>query len=167
MNYLITGGVRSGKSRYAQNLAIELSPNPVYLATARQWDKDFSERIERHKRDRDSKWLNVEVEKYISTINLQNRVIVVDCITLWLTNFFTDYQYSADLSLEEAKLEMGKFLKLSNSFIFISNEIGMGGHAETEMGRKFADLQGWFNQFLAQQVDQVILMVSGIPLIIK
>ncbi len=167
MNYLITGGVRSGKSAYAQTLAISLSPSPYYLATSRVWDEDFSRRIERHKTDRDRRWNNLEIEKYISKIDLTGEVIVIDCITLWLTNFFSDHKYDLEKSLEESKIELEKLLQVSNSYLFITNEIGSGGHAETEIGRKFADLQGWFNQFLASKVDRVVFMVSGIAMTIK
>lgn len=171
MNYLITGGERSGKSSFGQKLALklslELSSDPIYLATSRIWDHDFAERIQRHKSDRDSRWKNLEIEKYISQISFRDEVILVDCITLWLTNFFSDHHYQVEPSLEESKKEMIKVLGIPNQYIFITNEIGMGVHAETEAGRKFTELQGWFNQFLAQKVDQVYFMVSGIPMKIK
>jgi len=167
MHYLITGGVRSGKSAYAQNLALSFSPNPVYLATSKVWDEDFAQRIQRHKSDRDDRWKNYEIEKTLSSLPVRNEVIVVDCITLWLTNFYSDHKYQLEPSLQESKMEMQKFLEIPNQYIFITNEIGLGGHAETEIGRKFADLQGWFNQYLASHVDTVYLMVSGIPLKIK
>jgi len=167
MNFLITGGVRSGKSAYAQKLALDLSRSPIYLATSRRWDEDFSKRIERHKLDRDDSWENIEIEKEISSIGRKKEPIVLDCITLWLTNFYSDENYDLQRTLDASKEEMKKFLELENTCIFITNEIGMGGHAETEIGRKFADLQGWFNQFLSSRVDQLILMVSGIPLKIK
>ena len=91
----------------------------------------------------------------------------MDCVTLWLTNFFTDTKYDIDASLQQCKAEIDKLDTATNTFIIISNEIGMGTHAETEIGRKFTDLQGWMNQYIAQKADQVILMVSGIPLPLK
>ena len=84
----ITGGARSGKSRYAQQLALEQSANPVYVATARIWDDEFRERIDRHRRDRDERWTSLEEEKFLSRLPLQGQTAVIDCVTLWITNFF-------------------------------------------------------------------------------
>jgi adenosylcobinamide kinase / adenosylcobinamide-phosphate guanylyltransferase len=163
----ITGGARSGKSRYAQQLALQLSKNPVYLATARRWDDDFEKRIQRHKAERDERWTSVEEEKNISGLALSGKVIVMDCVTLWLTNFFTDNKYEIDSSLEQCKNEIDRLDTTANTYIIISNEIGMGMHADTETGRKFTDLQGWMNQYIAEKADTVVFMVSGIPVIIK
>jgi len=168
MIYLITGGERSGKSSYAQNLALQLSDSPIYVATARKWDADFQNRIDRHQQERDARWTNIEEEKYLSKIDFTEKIALIDCVTLWLTNFFTDHQYDVNLSLEEAKKE---FLSIANqknaTLIIVTNEIGMGVHAETHIGRKFTELQGWMNQFLASNADEVVLMVSGIPVKIK
>ena len=168
MIYLITGGERSGKSSYAENLAKEFSANPMYVATARKWDDDFQKRIDRHQTDRDERWTNIENEKHISEIDFSGKVTVVDCVTLWLTNFFVDTQNDVQLSLEQAKAEFDKLaLQENTTIIIITNEIGMGVHAQTEVGRKFTELQGWMNQYLAKNADEVVLMVSGIPVKIK
>lgn len=168
MIYLITGGERSGKSTYAQNLALQLSDSPMYVATARKWDSDFQNRINRHQQERDHRWTNIEKEKYISEIDFSDKVALIDCVTLWLTNFFVDNKNNVESSLEEAKKE---FLSIANqenaTLIIVTNEIGMGVHAATEIGRKFTELQGWMNQFLASKADEVVLMVSGIPVKIK
>ncbi|AXY77227.1 bifunctional adenosylcobinamide kinase/adenosylcobinamide-phosphate guanylyltransferase [Paraflavitalea soli] len=163
----ITGGARSGKSRYAQDLALQLSSSPTYVATARQWDGDFQQRIKRHQDDRDERWTSVEQEKYISQLDLNDKVAVIDCVTLWLTNFFIDNKYDIDLCLAECKLEIQQLLEQTGTFIIISNEIGMGVHAETDIGRKFTDLQGWVNQYIAAEAHKVVFMVSGIPMVIK
>lgn len=168
MIYLITGGERSGKSRYAQTLALRLSDSPIYVATARKWDADFQNRIDRHQQERDERWTNIEEEKHLSKINFTGKVALIDCVTLWLTNFFTDHQYDVNLSLEEAKKEFLSIASQQNiTLIIVTNEIGMGVHAETPMGRKFTELQGWMNQFLASNAKEVVLMVSGIPVKIK
>jgi adenosylcobinamide kinase/adenosylcobinamide-phosphate guanylyltransferase len=168
MIYLITGGERSGKSSYAQNLALQLSHSPLYIATARKWDADFQNRIDRHQQERDERWTNIEEEKHLGKIDFSGKVALIDCVTLWLTNFFVDHKNDVDLSLEEAKKE---FLLIANqenaTLIIVTNEIGMGVHAETHIGRKFTELQGWMNQFLASNADEVVLMVSGIPVKIK
>jgi adenosylcobinamide kinase/adenosylcobinamide-phosphate guanylyltransferase len=168
MVYLITGGERSGKSGYAQELALQLTNAPMYVATARKWDEDFQNRIDRHQQERDERWTNIEKEKHLSEINFSGKVALIDCVTLWLTNFFVDTKNDVALSLDEAKAE---FLKIANqpdaTLIIVTNEIGMGLHADTHVGRKFTELQGWMNQFLAKNADTVVLMVSGIPVTIK
>ncbi|KIA99160.1 MULTISPECIES: bifunctional adenosylcobinamide kinase/adenosylcobinamide-phosphate guanylyltransferase [unclassified Flavobacterium] len=168
MVYLITGGERSGKSGYAQELALQLTNAPMYVATARKWDEDFQNRIDRHQQERDERWTNIEKEKHLSEIDFSGKVALIDCVTLWLTNFFVDTKNDVALSLEEAKAE---FLKIANqpdsTLIIVTNEIGMGLHADTHVGRKFTELQGWMNQFLAKNADTVVLMVSGIPVTIK
>lgn len=167
MLYLITGGARSGKSRYAQELALSLSPQPVYVATARIWDQDFEQRVHRHQQDRGPEWVNYEEQEHVSSLPLQGKAVVIDCITLWLTNFFVKHQYDTSLALQSIKEEILAIQKMEGHFIFVTNEIGMGVHADSEAGRKFTDLQGWTNQFIARLADKVVLMVSGLPVTIK
>ncbi|MDG2433874.1 bifunctional adenosylcobinamide kinase/adenosylcobinamide-phosphate guanylyltransferase [Flavobacterium sp.] len=168
MIYLITGGERSGKSSYAENLAKELAAKPMYVATARKWDADFQKRIDRHQKDRDERWVNIEKEKYLSEIDFSGNVAIVDCVTLWLTNFFVDTKNDVALSLEQAKAEFDKIANQENTtIIIVTNEIGMGVHADTSIGRKFTELQGWMNQYIAKKAEKVVLMVSGIPVTIK
>ncbi|MBC7607589.1 MAG: bifunctional adenosylcobinamide kinase/adenosylcobinamide-phosphate guanylyltransferase [Burkholderiales bacterium] len=165
---LITGGERSGKSNYAENLAKNLSENPMYVATARKWDEDFKLRVDRHQKNRDAQWINIEKEKQLSEIDFSGRVAIVDCVTLWLTNFFVDTKNDVELSLEQSKIEIDAIAKQENTtIIIVTNEIGMGVHAETHIGRKFTELQGWMNQYIAQKAETVVLMVSGIPVKIK
>ena len=87
---VITGGQRSGKSSYAQKIALSLSENPVYLATSRVWDDEYRARIIRHQADRGKEWTNIEEEKFLSQHELSGRVVLIDCVTLWATNFFFD-----------------------------------------------------------------------------
>jgi adenosylcobinamide kinase/adenosylcobinamide-phosphate guanylyltransferase len=94
-------------------------------------------------------------------------VAVVDCVTLWLTNFFFAHDEDVDRSLAAAKQEFDAFTAPDATYIFVTNEIGMGGVSDNVMQRKFSDLQGWMNQYIVQQADEVILMVSGIPMKIK
>lgn len=168
MIYLITGGERSGKSSYAESLAKERSSNPIYVATARKWDANFQERIDRHQKDRDGRWVNIEKEKFLSEIDFTGKVAVIDCVTLWLTNFFVDTKNDVSECLEQAKTEIDALAKQQNTtIIIVTNEIGMGLHADTAVGRKFTELQGWMNQYIAKTADTVVLMVSGIPVTIK
>lgn len=182
---MITGGQRSGKSSFAERMALELTEGckqgPVYLATARIWDSEFAHRVERHKARRGERWTNLECEKYISECNLQGRVVVIDCVTLWATNFIFDVSSAAE-SAEAAdaadgtlvervlglmKRELHKLAKQEATLIFVTNEIGLGGVSENKLQRQFTDIEGWFNQHLAEYADDVYLMVSGIPVKIK
>ncbi|CAL2063014.1 bifunctional adenosylcobinamide kinase/adenosylcobinamide-phosphate guanylyltransferase [Tenacibaculum sp. 190524A05c] len=167
MMYYITGGERSGKSSYAQKLAESLSEKPYYLATSRIWDEDFKNRVKRHISDRDERWTTIEEEKNISTVIPEQATVVIDCVTLWLTNFFVDTKNNIEESLRLAKEEITKLSELNATIIIISNEIGMGLHAQTESGRKFTELQGWVNQFIANKADKATFMVSGLPLTLK
>ena len=164
---LVTGGQRSGKSSYAQQLALTLTKNPVYLATSRVWDEEYRQRILRHQSDRGPQWTNLEEEKQLSRFDLQGRVVVIDCVTLWGTNFFFDNQSDVTKSLGEMKEEFERFTAQEATFIFVTNEIGFGGVSENLLQRRFADLQGWMNQYIAQKADHVVLMVAGIPVEIK
>ena len=171
---LITGGQRSGKSLTAERMALSLSPTPVYLATAHAWDDEFKHRIARHHERRGPCWTNIEEEKTLSKHLLYNKVVVVDCITLWCTNFFYDASNDSsstlpdvDKTLEELKAEFDKLTAQEATFIFVTNEIGSGGVSNNALQRRFTDLQGWMNQYVAAQADEVYLMVSGIAVKIK
>ena len=172
---LITGGQRSGKSSKAEELALSLSDHPVYLATAHIWDEEFSERVRRHQERRGPQWTNIEEEMTLSKHDVTGRVVVIDCVTLWLTNIL----YSEELrvkseefatlnsSLNLAKAEFDKFTATDATYIFVTNEIGSGGVSDNALQRKFTDLQGWMNQYIASKADEVILMVSGLAVVIK
>lgn len=165
---LITGGQRSGKSSYAEQLALSLADNPVYVATAHVWDEEFRERVRRHQERRGPQWTNIEEEKYLSRHDLTGRVAVIDCVTLWLTNFFFENQnQDTQQVLATAKEEFDHFTAQDATFIFVTNEIGSGGVSVDAVQRRFTDLQGWMNQYIASHSDEVILMVSGIPVKIK
>lgn len=164
---LITGGQRSGKSKKAEELALSLSPNPVYMATAHIWDEEFRERVRKHQARRGPQWTNIEEETALSQHDMTGRVVVVDCVTLWLTNFFFANNSDVDKSLELAKAEFEKFTEPDATYIFVTNEIGSGGVSENAIQRKFTDLEGWMNQYIASKADEVILMVSGIEVKVK
>lgn len=164
---LVTGGQRSGKSGYAQRLALTLAPNPIYLATSRIWDDEFRQRVLRHQADRGPEWTNIEEEKQLSRHNLNGRVVVIDCVTLWGTNFFFDNDSNVDRSLIQLKEEFNRLTEQDATLIFVTNEIGLGGVSPDAVQRKFTDLQGWLNQYIAAQADEVVLMISGISMKVK
>ena len=175
---LITGGQRSGKSEYAEKMALGLSNTPIYMATSRIWDDDFRHRVELHKQRRGAQWTNIEEEKELSRHNVSGRVVLIDCVTLWSTNFFFDLQNESmrsakaasehvERTLKELKEEFDRFTDQDATFIFVTNEIGSGGVSDNETQRKFTDVQGWMNQYVAQKADEVYMMVCGIPMKVK
>ena len=131
------------------------------------WDEEFRQRVIRHQERRGPEWTNIEEEKELSRHRLEGRVVLIDCITLWCTNFFFDLHSDTDRALAAVKAEFDRFTAQDATFIFVTNEIGMGGTSENELQRKFTDMQGWMNQYVAARADEVILMVSGIPLTVK
>ena len=171
---LITGGERSGKSAYAEKLALSFTERPVYMATARVWDEEFSERVRQHQLRRGPEWTNIEEKLELSRYDASGRVVLSDCVTLWCTNYFYRDQQIAEqdtswvgLCLNDIKAEFDRFTSQDATFIFVTNEIGMGGVSPNALQRRFTDLQGWVNQYIAGCADEVILMVSGIPVKIK
>ena len=165
--HLITGGERSGKSTYAESEALRLSESPVYLATARIWDEEFRQRILRHQERRGPEWTNIEEDIRPSKHDFTGRVVLIDCITLWATNYFFDMQQDVDQALEALKKEFDTLIQQDATFIFVTNELGMGGMSESRTQRLFTQLQGWMNQYVAARADCVTLMVSGLPLTVK
>jgi adenosylcobinamide kinase/adenosylcobinamide-phosphate guanylyltransferase len=170
---MITGGQRSGKSLQAERMALSLADNPVYMATAHIWDDEFRQRVRLHQQRRGPQWTNIEEERQLSRHDVTGRVVVIDCITLWCTNYFFDRtkadweQPSVDDALEAIKAEFDRFTSQDATFIFVTNEIGSGGVSTDAVQRRFTDLEGWMNQYVASRADEVILMVSGIAVKIK
>jgi adenosylcobinamide kinase/adenosylcobinamide-phosphate guanylyltransferase len=162
---LVLGGTRSGKSRYAQQLARQLSERPLYVATSRPWDADHQARIARHQRERGPEWRTVECEIELDALPLDGEVAVIDCVTLWLTNLFSD----ADLErcLARARAIIDRLTEPRAQLLLVSNELGQSLHAPTELGRKFVDLQGLVNQHIAARAQNVAWMVAGIASYVK
>ena len=218
--YHITGGQRSGKSSYAERLALSLSSNPVYMATAHIWDDEFRERVRRHQERRGPEWTNIEEERHLSHHDVSGRVVLIDCLTLWATNYLyptaspsspvvppaypsTPASSSTpalrpavsppgsesspaspapsaspassaasplpdiDAILPALCAEFDRFTSQDATFIFVTNEIGLGGTSPNALQRRFTDLLGWLNQYVASRADEVILMVSGLPITVK
>lgn len=170
---LITGGQRSGKSTYAEEMALSLSDHPVYIATAHVWDEEFRQRVLRHQARRGPQWTNIEEEKHLSHHNMTGRTVVIDCITLWCTNWFYDPEKTSDCqptveeALDAVKKEFDLFTAQDATLIFVTNEIGSGGTSNNAIQRRFTDMMGWMNQYVAARADEVVLMVSGIAVKIK
>jgi len=178
---LIIGGARSGKSRFAQELALKLGESVLFVATATAGDEEMQHRIEEHQRARPATWTTLEVTTHIASQVEQKigeaQVVIVDCITLLVSNVFSQYtdqtseQIDAPLIEKKITSEIDELVDcihhIGASFIIVTNEVGTGLVPANRVGRLYRDLLGKANQLLAQRVDQVYLMVAGLPVPIK
>ena len=161
---LVAGGARSGKSRYAQAAAEAASPSPVFIATATADDGEMADRIQRHRKERGPHWRLVEAPLDLSTA-LQSLsatdVAVVDCLTLWLSNWLTGREPASWPGERDAALDA---LMASKASIFlVTNEVGMGVVPMGRVSREFVDESGWLHQRIAAMADRVTLMHFGLP----
>ncbi len=165
--HLITWRRALWQEHLCRERSLRLSKSPVYLATARVWDEEFRQRILRHQERRGPEWTNIEEDIRPSKHDFTGRVVLIDCITLWATNYFFDMQQDVDQALAALKKEFDTLVQQDATFIFVTNELGMGGMSESRTQRLFTQLQGWMNQYVAARADRVTLMVSGLPLTVK
>ena len=164
---LVLGGARSGKSRYAQDLAEASGLQPLLIATAQAHDAEMGERIARHAASRDARWTLVEEPAALAGALRReahkDRIVVVDCATLWLSNLILNNDDLAAATQDLAQSVAG----LSGPVIFVSNEIGCGIVPENALARAFRDAQGLLNQALAEACEAVVLVNAGIALCLK
>jgi len=178
---LITGGARSGKSRFAQELAIRVNESVLFVATAQAGDEEMQERIQRHKEARPASWKTLEATTNIGSQISQKiagaRVVIIDCITLLINNIFSQYSHpngeQTAAPLIEGKVigEINELVECINktdaTFIIVTNEIGLGLVPISRIGRLYRDFMGKANQRLAQEAEEVYVMVAGLPVQIK
>ena len=167
---LVTGGARSGKSRFAERLALTFGTPLGYLATCESLDTEMDERVERHRKRRGLEWMTIEeplrLTEMLSANDGRFRAVLVDCVTLWLSNLL--------LAHEEPERVMATVRELAEAapkfvtpLIFVTNEVGMGIVPENRLARLFRDLAGETNELLAAAADEVHVVYSGIPLKLK
>ena len=174
---LVLGGAKSGKSLYAENLAIRSQKELVYIATAQAYDGEMKQRISLHQRRRikqEVEWLTIEEPIALAKVlqqldhdqrNTNSHLILIDCLTLWLSNLL------CNLNQQQQQIEIDKLLDfLSNcqvDVVMVSNETGLGIVPMNQLSRQFIDLAGSLHQQIAQLSDHVILTVAGLPLLLK
>lgn len=163
---LVLGGARSGKSSYAESLALAGGKEVVYIATATAGDDEMAERIERHRKDRPNNWLVVEeplaLAEVIKQHSLPNNCLLVDCLTLWLTNCLFNKDHA--IEWQQHKDDLLSVLKQTpGEVILVSNEVGQGIVPIGEMSRRFVDESGWLHQAIAKQAERVTFVTAGIP----
>jgi adenosylcobinamide kinase / adenosylcobinamide-phosphate guanylyltransferase len=161
----VIGGARSGKSRYAEGLIAASPPPWTYVATAEALDAEMSERIGAHRARRGSQWRTIEAPRDLAAALTASATtpVLIDCLTLWLSNLMLA---GADIDAETARLEQA-LAAAKAPVIVVANEVGSGIVPEHALGRKFRDLQGVLNQRIAARADRVVLVVAGLPLVLK
>lgn len=169
-NIFVIGGCRSGKSRHALELADEFKQKKIFIATCVPQDEDMKMRVLRHQEERGENWnpleIPVKIPEAIAHVSSTADIILVDCLTLWVSNLLLE-SASIDFVMEHAK-HLEQAVKKSNCpVIFVSNEVGTGIVPENRLARLFRDAAGFVNQKMARVCDQVVWMVAGIPVTIK
>ena len=176
-NILIIGGARSGKSDFAQQLALKLGEPVLLVATAAAGDEEMKQRIAEHRRSRPAGWRTLEVTTHIGGQILKNiggaRVVVVDCITLLVSNVLGQYHAETEGAVIESAVEseIGELVdcmkQVAASFVVVTNEVGLGLVPTSKVGRLYRDVLGRANQRLAAHCDEVYFMVAGLPVRLK
>lgn len=174
---LILGGARSGKSSYAQTFAEATGKSVTFIATAQALDEEMSARIQKHRAGRPVSWETLEIPLEIAAHvqQVKSDVVILDCITLLVNNLLM--QFVKDDLVDEAPFMqavqkeinelLAKISEQKQTWMIISNEVGLGLVPPYQMGRVYRDGLGWANQRLAREADKVIFMVAGIPTVIK
>ncbi|WP_028470229.1 bifunctional adenosylcobinamide kinase/adenosylcobinamide-phosphate guanylyltransferase [Neptunomonas japonica] len=167
MIHFIIGGARSGKSSYAESLAKNSGSDVIYIATAQAYDDEMQERIQQHKHQRPSQWSTfeepIEISDVINNKSSSTNCLLIDCLTLWVTNLLCENK-----SIDDCKQQLIDALSnAKGDIILVSNETGMGVVPMGKLTRRYCDEAGWLHQEIAALADQVVLMVAGIPVIIK
>jgi len=164
---LVLGGARSGKSRHAESLCARSGLEPVYLATATAGDAEMAARIERHRQERGAAWTTVEepleLAAALRRCRSHQRIVLVECLTLWLSNLMVaerPVEPAVDALLAELGQERGPV-------VLVSNEVGLGVVPMNALARRFVDDAGRLHQRLAALADRVVLLVAGLPLMVK
>jgi adenosylcobinamide kinase/adenosylcobinamide-phosphate guanylyltransferase len=163
---LVLGGAASGKSAFAEGLVTATGRPRAYIATAQAWDVEMARKIAQHREARGPLWRTVEAPRDLSAA-LRNvnpdEAVLVDCATLWLSN---QMLAEADLAAEEDGL-LAALESCPSPVVVVSNEVGLGVVPDTPLGRRFREAQGRLNQRLARQADLAVLVVAGLPLVLK
>jgi adenosylcobinamide kinase/adenosylcobinamide-phosphate guanylyltransferase len=163
---LVLGGARSGKSRYAESLIAALRPPWIYVATAEAGDAEMAERIALHRSRRGGDWQTIEAPRDLPAAlatAAAGTPVLVDCLTLWLSNrMLAGADMEAEVALLEAALDARR-----SPVVLVSNEVGFGIVPDNVLARRFRDLQGLINQRLAARADRVVLVVAGLPVMVK
>jgi len=173
MQHLILGGARSGKSGYAEQCAQQSNKEVVYIATGTAGDEEMRQRIAKHREGRSRYWLTVEepiaLADVLAEYNNERYFILVDCLTLWLSNILFDTQgvYQEDIFLQQKQALLSELRQIETDVALVSNQVGLGITPMDPMSRRFVDEAGFLHQRLAQQCSHVTLVTAGLAQALK
>lgn len=166
---LVTGGARSGKSKYADLRAKELGDRRLYVATAEAKDEEMTQRIAEHQKRRGNEWATIEEPVELAEVLLARRgqadCALVDCLTIWLSNLLL--RHNEKYAEEKIDALVESLPRLDFHLLLVTNEVGSGIVPDNLLARQFRDLAGWANQRIAAIASEVVLVVAGIPMIVK
>jgi adenosylcobinamide kinase / adenosylcobinamide-phosphate guanylyltransferase len=163
---LVLGGARSGKSRYAESLTMGFPPPWAYVATAEPLDDEMAARIAEHRARRAADWRTIEAPRDLAAAVAgapAGSAVLVDCLTVWLSNLMLA---NAEIEAESDRLD-DALVQARGPIVLVSNEVGLGIVPDNALARRFRDAQGFLNQRVAGRADRVVLMVAGLPLVVK
>lgn len=167
---LILGGVRSGKSAFAQRLALECGAEVLFVATAETGDAEMAARIARHREERPGAWRTIEEPRAVArslAAAAPPAVVLLDCVTLWVTNLLLAEGSTFESALAELEALLAWYHEQAVELIVVSNEVGLGIVPADQVSRTYTDWLGRFNQRLAAEADAVYFMIAGIPVELK
>lgn len=178
---LVTGGARSGKSSYAQDYAARSGKPVLFAATAEVGDDEMRRRIEAHRKSRPAGWRTLEAPKDVGRRIREeisdSKLVLIDCMTLLVSNAIGSFLSADGIDIDEQKAEaavmqeidglIGCLRTIKADFLIVTNEVGLGLVPDNKLGRVYRDLLGKANQMLAQEVDEVYFMISGLPIRVK
>lgn len=171
MIIFITGGARSGKSDFAQDMAEKIEGKRLFLATAQAFDEEMEERIQKHREQRGNRWNTIEEPLYIGnairSVLGQYKTILVDCLTVWMSNLLMEYPNQNEKISEIVDDFFFSLDELEEKIIIVSNEVGMGIVPDNKLARDYRDRLGFLNQRMAGRADEVYALLSGIPVRVK
>lgn len=172
MTHLISGGSRSGKSRYAEQLAVQHGGPVTYIATAEVRDEEFAERVRQHRLQRPEHWHVLEAERGLAELVLghdqEDGLLLVDCLGMWLMRFFrSDDQFDEMDFVQERQWLLEAIAAVQGQLLLVSNEIGWGVMPMSSVARRYGDLLGRLNQDIAARCQHVTLVACGLPLALK
>ncbi len=168
---LVLGGAKSGKSSFALNACNSLDRERIFLATAQALDQEMEERIRRHQAERGSGWRTIEeplkVAETIGSLDREDTVILLDCLTLWLNNLYMEHgedQEAIDKAIEDLARQLAE---IRGAVVVVSNEVGMGIVPDNQLSRTYRDTAGYMNQRIARLAVKVVAVLAGLPLVLK
>ena len=168
---VVTGGIKSGKSSWAQKRGESISGNRAFIATALALDEEIRQRIKKHQSDRSDKWTTweeaVEIVPLLEDLTTRFEVVLLDCLTMWISNLLTVYNFSSELVKQKSDDLTACLSNKNTQIILVTNEVGMGIIPSDPLSRAFQGHLGRLNREVASVANELYMMVSGVPLQIK